>query len=309
MRLFCILALLASSALFAQDTISVDASEPLYVCSPKHPESAGPCAKPPRPIYTPDPTYSEHARQKHIQGTVVLDLTVGADGMAKDIKVQRPLGDGLDEMAIEAVKQWKFTPATYQDQPVAVRINIEVNFRMYDSPPNGSPGARQPNWKDLTNGQYNNTSIGISASFPTDWKLVSEQTGSLTQSFVAVIGKPPSPVAVVLTREHLEATPEVYAKVVQQFLEKRDNYRRTAESNVTRDGITGKRWNITWSIRGVEYRGIIEFFTADDQHFRIFAMVPDDNYTRFASDFENVFTTIKFPQMHVSEKDLIPSTK
>jgi len=85
----------------------------------------------PRILYQPDPEYSEEARKAKYQGTVVLWVVVGADGRTKDIRVQRSLGLGLDEKAIEAVKTWKFEPARKDGQPVAVQINVEVNFRLY----------------------------------------------------------------------------------------------------------------------------------------------------------------------------------
>jgi len=47
------------------------------------------------------------------------------------VKVTRSLGLGLDEKAIEAVKQWKFEPAMKDGKPVAVQINVEVSFRLY----------------------------------------------------------------------------------------------------------------------------------------------------------------------------------
>jgi TonB family protein len=47
------------------------------------------------------------------------------------MRVQRGLGMGLDQKAVEAVKQWKFDPATKDGKPVAVQINVEVNFRLY----------------------------------------------------------------------------------------------------------------------------------------------------------------------------------
>ena len=53
------------------------------------------------------------------------------NGNTRDPQVVRPLGMGLDEKAIEAVKQYRFKPATYKGHPVAVRVNIEVNFRIY----------------------------------------------------------------------------------------------------------------------------------------------------------------------------------
>ncbi len=85
----------------------------------------------PRALYAPDPEYSEEARKSKWQGTVVLWVVVGPDGRAHDIRVQRSLGMGLDEKAVEAVRQWKFDPARKDGQPVAVQINVEVNFRLY----------------------------------------------------------------------------------------------------------------------------------------------------------------------------------
>ncbi len=85
----------------------------------------------PRALYQPDPEYSEEARKAKYQGTVMLWVVIGPDGRVHDMKVVRPLGLGLDEKAIEAVKQWKFEPARKDGQPVAVQVNIEVNFRLY----------------------------------------------------------------------------------------------------------------------------------------------------------------------------------
>jgi periplasmic protein TonB len=85
----------------------------------------------PRTLFAPDPEYSEEARKAKFQGTCVLWLVVGPDGRARDIRVTRSLGLGLDEKAIEAVKQWKFEPAMKDGKPVAVEINVEVSFRLY----------------------------------------------------------------------------------------------------------------------------------------------------------------------------------
>ena len=56
---------------------------------------------------------------------------VGPDGKPRDIKLSRSLGLGLDEKAIQAVNQWKFEPALKDGKPVAVAINVEVQFRLY----------------------------------------------------------------------------------------------------------------------------------------------------------------------------------
>ncbi|HEY7098399.1 MAG TPA: energy transducer TonB [Terriglobales bacterium] len=85
----------------------------------------------PRPISTPDPEYSEEARKAKYQGTCVLWLIVGPDGKPRDVRVARSLGLGLDEKAIQAVKNWTFEPAMKDGKPVAVQINVEVSFRLY----------------------------------------------------------------------------------------------------------------------------------------------------------------------------------
>ena len=86
---------------------------------------------PPRVLYNPDPEYTEEARKAKYQGVVVLWLIVGQDGRTKDIRISRSLGMGLDQKAVEAVKLWKFEPAKKDGSPVAVQMNVEVNFRLY----------------------------------------------------------------------------------------------------------------------------------------------------------------------------------
>ncbi|MGE0406608.1 MAG: energy transducer TonB [Candidatus Korobacteraceae bacterium] len=85
----------------------------------------------PRALFAPDPEYSEEARKAKYQGTVLLWVVVGADGRPQSIRVQRSLGMGLDEKALEAVRQWRFEPARKDGTPVPVQINVEVNFRLY----------------------------------------------------------------------------------------------------------------------------------------------------------------------------------
>ena len=82
-------------------------------------------------IFKPDPEYSEEARKAKYQGTVILGMIVGADGRPRNLKVERGLGMGLDEKALEAVRTWKFEPAQKDGKPVAVLISVEVAFRLF----------------------------------------------------------------------------------------------------------------------------------------------------------------------------------
>lgn len=86
---------------------------------------------PPVVIYNPDPDYSDEARKAKYQGTVVLNVIVGADGRVYNPSIARSLGMGLDEKAIERVKEWKFKPATKDGKPVPVQVNVEVSFNLY----------------------------------------------------------------------------------------------------------------------------------------------------------------------------------
>ena len=85
----------------------------------------------PRAIYDPNPEYSEEGRKSGTQGTVILSVIVDAGGEARNLQVVRSLGMGLDQKAIEAVGRWKFLPAMKDGHAVAVRVNVEVNFRLY----------------------------------------------------------------------------------------------------------------------------------------------------------------------------------
>ena len=76
------------------------------------------------------PEYSEEARKARFQGRVVLDTIVLEDGTVKVVRVARGVGFGLDEKAIAAVVQWRFRPARMNGKPVAVAMNIEVNFNL-----------------------------------------------------------------------------------------------------------------------------------------------------------------------------------
>ncbi len=86
---------------------------------------------PPRQLYAPDPQYTEAAREAKIAGTVLLFVVIGADGLVHDVKVQRSLEPSLDQKAVDAVRTWRFEPATRDGRPVPVQVTIEVNFRLY----------------------------------------------------------------------------------------------------------------------------------------------------------------------------------
>lgn len=81
--------------------------------------------------FTPEPDFSEEARKAKYQGVVVLAAIIGSDGKPRNIRVVRSLGMGLDEKAVERVRTWLFEPGKKNGTPVAVAMNLEVDFRLY----------------------------------------------------------------------------------------------------------------------------------------------------------------------------------
>lgn len=106
---------------------------PVRICLAQTPDGVfrvGGGVSAPVVLYKVDAEYSEEARKAKYSGTVVLQAVVDATGTARDIRVVRSLGLGLDENAVEAVKKWKFRPGYRNGKPVAVLETIEVTFRL-----------------------------------------------------------------------------------------------------------------------------------------------------------------------------------
>ena len=111
------------------------------------PNRLGPGITPPLVIYKVDPEFSEEARKAHVSGAVQVGLWVDEQGNPTHVHVVRGVGvgrdgqldpkyskantDALNEKAVEAVKQYRFKPAMEDGRPVAVQINVEVNFQIF----------------------------------------------------------------------------------------------------------------------------------------------------------------------------------
>ncbi|HEX5069719.1 MAG TPA: energy transducer TonB [Vicinamibacterales bacterium] len=75
-------------------------------------------------------SYTDEARRRAIEGDVVLEIVVRHDGSVGDVRVRRSLGAGLEQKAIEAVRQWKFSPARRHGSAVDVVVDVSVEFKM-----------------------------------------------------------------------------------------------------------------------------------------------------------------------------------
>jgi TonB family protein len=87
--------------------------------------------RPPIPLIQPEPEYPPVAKQARIEGKVILQIVVDTKGDVTNIKVKKSMGHtGMDEAAIKAVTQWKFKPAMTNNKPVAVFIDVTINFKL-----------------------------------------------------------------------------------------------------------------------------------------------------------------------------------
>jgi TonB family protein len=84
----------------------------------------------PHLIHKVEPQYTEEARAAKYEGTVVLYVEIGPDGLARNMRVIRGLGLGLDQKAADAAGKWRFAPGMRNGAPVTVQATIEVNFRL-----------------------------------------------------------------------------------------------------------------------------------------------------------------------------------
>lgn len=89
---------------------------------------------PPRCQHCPNPDFTEEAKNEKIKSaSVLLSVTISAEGKPGDIQILKDSGFGLGEKAVKAVGTWKFKPAKDKDhKPVAATIKIEVFFRRLD---------------------------------------------------------------------------------------------------------------------------------------------------------------------------------
>lgn len=85
---------------------------------------------PPSLLREVKPSYTEDGRRQGVEGDVVLEIVVRRDGTVGAVKVLRRLGAGLDQKAIDAVRQWRFSPARRMGAPVDVVVEVAVEFKL-----------------------------------------------------------------------------------------------------------------------------------------------------------------------------------
>jgi TonB family protein len=86
--------------------------------------------EPPRLLREVKPDYTEEARRRGVEGDVVMEIVVRRDGSVGDVRILQSLGFGLDRLAADAVRQWRFAPARRLGTPVDVLVEVAVEFKL-----------------------------------------------------------------------------------------------------------------------------------------------------------------------------------
>jgi len=84
----------------------------------------------PKLIHRVEPTYTDAAREAGVSGVVILNCVVGTDGKVTDMQVVQSLPHGLTKQAKQAVKQWRFEPATRNGRAVLTELSISLHFKL-----------------------------------------------------------------------------------------------------------------------------------------------------------------------------------
>ncbi len=84
--------------------------------------------KPPKIIHYVEPAPSE--QETYVEGVVRIAAVINLDGTPSDLHVVKGLNESEDKLALEALKQWRFSPGTKSGHAVRVRINVEINFHL-----------------------------------------------------------------------------------------------------------------------------------------------------------------------------------
>lgn len=85
---------------------------------------------PPEVVKATQPRYTRQARRAQVEGVMTLWVGLGRNGRVEKVAVRTPLGYGLDEAAMKAVRKWRFRPARRDGEPVTVVFSVETRFRL-----------------------------------------------------------------------------------------------------------------------------------------------------------------------------------
>jgi TonB family protein len=156
-----------------------------------------------------------------------------------------------------------------------------------------------------TPGAYSSESLGIALQLPQGWSKSSESVADKSTWAKVFFSKNNSLCSFTAVRYHLQATEDTFNKLAESGLrDVLDDMHERSTARVVRDGLTGVRTVINYKYNKVEWHAIIETFTAGDIHYQLVAEAPLDDFQRSSAELDKLFASVRFPQLHVTAKDL-----
>lgn len=142
---------------------------------------------------------------------------------------------------------------------------------------------------------YVNRELGMKILLPEGWKEISQNNPSFQEGKTVTLSQTGTLAFVVLTREYLEASPELYLKVLTSgMVSGTENSHELSRGKITHEGLDGTRLVLVTMENGVEYRSVVEVFSADKQHYRIMARAPTEVYDRYAETLTQMLDSVLF---------------
>jgi hypothetical protein len=142
---------------------------------------------------------------------------------------------------------------------------------------------------------YANREVAMQVLLPEGWQESNENSPSFQEGKMVVLRQTGTLAIVILAREELEASPELYIKTLATTIKSNaENFQQISQEKITRQGFQGT--HIVWVTRegGVDYRNVVEVFSCDKQHFRVIARAPTEVFDRYAPTFNEMLESVQF---------------
>ena len=242
-------------------------------------------------LQAPDPAKSQ---AQFITGDKPLTAYAGAV-VAQTPRVSLPGDQDLD------VPRWASLDCPDVAAPctltVATAWQAIVYQRLSEAKPWTAPAMNTP-------GVYSSESMGITLQLPEGWFKSNESVADSNTRTNVLFSKKSSLCSFTVMRYHLQASEDTFNKLSESGLRNLDSLHELSNTPVTRDGLTGTRTVVNYERDKVEWHAILETFTAGDIHFQLVAEAPLDDFQRNSAELDKLFVSMRFPQLHVTAKDL-----
>jgi tetratricopeptide (TPR) repeat protein len=143
--------------------------------------------------------------------------------------------------------------------------------------------------------RYFNRDVAMQIALPDGWHEAGETVASLREGKTVVLNRTGTLAVVILGREELEASPELYLKTLRSnMVQGTENFQEFSLEKATHQGLQGTR--TVWLTResGVDYRNLVEVFSAGNQHYRLIARAPTEVFDRYATAFNAMLESVQF---------------